>query len=107
MSRKVTDLLIDLQVGNKYYALSLHKRKVPVSKVNRTTEDICIATYSESLLRCSAWHVFNGITLFYLPPTSLSTSGMNHTYLYSLPSCRASLHFSGQYSFPVPLRVGG
>ena len=55
-------------------------------------------------LNCPGWHVFNGITQFYVPPTRLSTCGMNHLAL--LPSRTASSPF-GQYSFPVPLRVGG
>jgi len=42
---------------------------------------------------------------FYLPPTRLSTSGMNHTYLY-FPAAERHRSF-GWYSFPVPLGVGG
>jgi len=46
-----------------------------------------------------------GITQFYLLPTLLSTSGMNHTCLYSQAAERHRTF--GRYSFSAPLRVEG
>jgi len=45
------------------------------------------------------------VTQFYLPPTCLSTSGMNHTRLFSSATERHCTF--GWYSFLVPLRAGG
>jgi len=47
---------------------------------------------------------FTVVTQSYMPPTRLSTNGMRHPTV--LPSRIAAPHFD-QYSFPVPLRVGG
>jgi len=43
-----------------------------------STSTVSIASYFESLLRRSGWHVIIGITQFYLPVTCLSTNVMNH-----------------------------
>ena len=44
---------------------------------------ICIALYHDSSLKRSGMAHVNEGSQFYLPPTRLSTSGMNHTCLYS------------------------
>jgi len=46
---------------------------------------ICIALYHEKLISRALRYgpCQRGITQIYLPPTRLSTSGMNHTCLYS------------------------
>jgi len=51
------------------------------SKVSKAP--MCLALYNEQLTSNGAQVWQRGITQFYLPTTSLSTSGMNHTCLYS------------------------
>jgi len=47
------------------------------------------------------------MTQFYLPPTRLSTSEMNHICLYSPAAEHHRTLTVGWYLFSVPLRTGG
>jgi len=72
--------------------LKFDQRFVLVIFLSCNSKSICKCRFVWRLivksLKCSGWHLFNGITQFYLPPTCLSTCGMNHLAL--LPGCRAS-----------------
>jgi len=75
--RQVNNLLIVVHNRCSYFMPSVQPtafRKVP----------ICVALCHEQLASKALWHGTRqrGITQFYLPPTRLSTSGMNHTCLY-------------------------
>jgi len=76
----------------------------PGSPGKRAVKRVCVCVYREQLtskvLRYGTCEL--RITQFYLPPTPLSTSGINHTCLYFLPT-----EPFGKYSFPIPHRAGG
>ena len=55
-------------------------------------------------LKRPRWHVFNGIAQLYLPPTRLSTRGMNHPAFTPQPLSITALW---SVLIAVPLRVGG
>ena len=83
---------LNLSFQNLINSSLIHKAKYP----NRKFVQRFIMRNS-SVKRSGVACVNKG-SQFYLPPTRLSTSGMNHTCLY-FPAT--------EYSFPVPLRVGG
>jgi len=68
---------------------------------------ICIALYNEQLAYKALRYgtCWRGITQFYLPSTCLSTSGMNHTCLYS-PAAEHHRTLAGTH-FTAPQRVEG